>query len=330
MRRRRRGSQGHWGVVAVDADPVGELALGFWAHTLPGPAITIDRSTVSVPSARAATPWPRPSRTPRRCRRARSAEDHVGEWWRRDDTDALHPGRPSGHHAHDDRRRVGGLAAGPHRSRRLRTGTSRRATVWPCGNSPACPRPTPASATIATFMIAVSRPARTSGSSRPGSRRSTGTRTAPTSLPPRSCLPTSSSSAHRRPLRPARSDRRRRSAPREACARRCAARERSQRGSSRGRTARTAARARPHAALPVSARRAPGDIVHHLRRERAGDRVGDQSGRRREDLLALDEPVGAKRRAVAVRSTIASTMPVRGASSTDPFTSTISACRPVA
>ena len=71
------------------------------------------------------------------------------------------------------------------------------------------------------------------------------------------------------------------------------------------------------------------DRVDLRRLHAVGDRVGDQARRRDRDLLADHEAVLAQRRAGRVRSTIPCTMPVSGASSTEPLTSTISTWRPV-
>ena len=87
-------------------------------------------------------------------------------------------------------------------------------------------------------------------------------------------------------------------------------------------------RGAPADALKLHAERSSRSSIAR-RLELVGDRVGDQPRRARAISSRTTRLFSRSVVPVAVRSTIASTSPVSGASSTEPLTSTISTCRPV-
>ena len=193
---------------------------------------------------------------------------------------------------------------------------------WPCGQRRAAiGSSSPASATAPTFAIASSSAARTLGlDARQGRRQLVG-RT-------RAAAP-----GRRRRRRAARSARARAASPfvRTSAT---IARDASATSAAPGASARSSATARsgPPAARARSSRTQP---LHQRRRSpppSACARPGWRSGARCRRTISsrTTSPFSRSVVPVAVRSTIASTRPVSGASSTEPLTSTISAWRPVA
>src|SRR3954470_20189905 len=163
------------------------------------------------------------------------------------------------------------------------TGTSRSRTAWPWGSSTSTSRPRSASATARTFAIAVSRPARTAGSSACSASESSpgSTRSGPSTRSKRSTY--------------------RRSAP-SPSTRTASTISATSSATDSAPGASECTRAAAASGSPPSEKRSTGtqalhDVVDRLGLELVRDRVGDQPRRRDGDLLTDREPVLAQRRA---------------------------------